>query len=306
MNLSKILNQVFRPLPQEKILVISDYAKQRIGNQFFSAFRKISDNVFFLITKPTGKHGAEPDDIVKHAFLHADVFLAVTEHSLTHTNARKKATDKGVRGATLPGFVPKMFPALGQDVNEIKTLGNKLKNLLEQANEIKVTNPSGTNLTFSPNREIHIDDGDYTKQGAFGNLPAGEVFFAPVDANGTIVIDLMKNGKTLFAPKNTKIEIQNNRAISICRRCLLSEYFETVKNADNLAEFGIGLNKKAKLIGYILQDEKVFGTVHFAFGSNFSFGGKIKSDIHIDGILLKPTVEIDGKTIMKNGRLILD
>ncbi len=306
MNLSRILKDIFQPTPGEKILIISDYAKQKLGNQFFNAFREISDNVFFLISKPSGKHGAEPDDIVKQALLNTDIFLAITEHSLTHTKARKKATDKGARGATLPGFVPKMFPSLGQSKEEIKVLGNKLKNLIEHANEIRVTTSSGTDITFSPNKEIHIDDGDYSEPGAFGNLPAGEIFFAPSKGEGKIVIDLMKNGKTLFAPKNTVIEIQNNRAVDISKKCLLAEYFRTVKNADNLAEFGIGLNKKAKVIGYILQDEKVFGTVHFAFGSNFSFGGKVKSEIHIDGILLKPTVEIDGKVVMKNGRLLLD
>jgi leucyl aminopeptidase (aminopeptidase T) len=67
------------------------------------------------------------------------------------------------------------------------------------------------------------------------------------------------------------------------------------------AEFGIGTNEKAKIIYNILQDEKVIGTCHIAFGTNINFHGRNKSKVHIDLMLLKPTIKIDGKIIMKNG-----
>jgi len=76
-------------------------------------------------------------------------------------------------------------------------------------------------------------------------------------------------------------------------------------NGRNLAELGIGTNDRAKITGNVLEDEKVMGTIHLAFGDNSTFGGKVKVDVHLDGLVLKPTVEVDGKEIMKNGRLML-
>ena len=73
------------------------------------------------------------------------------------------------------------------------------------------------------------------------------------------------------------------------------------RNARNVAELGVGTNKQATLTGNVLEDEKVFGTVHIAFGDNSSMGGKVSVESHLDGILLKPTLIIDGDTIIKDG-----
>jgi len=73
--------------------------------------------------------------------------------------------------------------------------------------------------------------------------------------------------------------------------------------AYNIAELGIGTNDKAKLVGSVLEDEKVMGTVHMALGDNMSMGGKISVRSHLDGIILKPTLVVDGVTLMKDGVL---
>ena len=78
---------------------------------------------------------------------------------------------------------------------------------------------------------------------------------------------------------------------------------EAGPKARNLAEFGIGTNPNARLIGNVLEDEKVLGTCHIALGDNSTFGGKVRAGIHVDGIFLRPTVELDGKIIMKKGKL---
>jgi len=79
---------------------------------------------------------------------------------------------------------------------------------------------------------------------------------------------------------------------------ILSKYG---KEARNIAEFGIGTNPKAKISGNILEDEKVFGTIHIALGNNYDFGGKVKAPIHLDGIIKEPTVLIDGEYLFGGG-----
>ena len=75
------------------------------------------------------------------------------------------------------------------------------------------------------------------------------------------------------------------------------------KPATNLAELGIGTNDKAVICGSVLEDEKVMGTVHMAIGDNKSMGGNVSVSSHLDGILTKPTLLVDGKIIMKDGEL---
>ena len=75
------------------------------------------------------------------------------------------------------------------------------------------------------------------------------------------------------------------------------------KKAYNIAELGIGTNDQAIITGAILEDEKVMGTVHIALGNNISMGGTCDVGIHLDGVILEPTVLIDGRMIMEKGKL---
>jgi leucyl aminopeptidase (aminopeptidase T) len=77
------------------------------------------------------------------------------------------------------------------------------------------------------------------------------------------------------------------------------------KKARNIAEFGIGTNDSARLSGILLEDEKVMGTVHLALGNNVTMGGSVNVPIHIDGVIKKPTVFIDGKLLMEDGKLLI-
>jgi leucyl aminopeptidase (aminopeptidase T) len=77
------------------------------------------------------------------------------------------------------------------------------------------------------------------------------------------------------------------------------------KEARNIAEFGIGTNDSAKLSGVLLEDEKVMGTIHIALGNNVSMGGNVNIPIHLDGVVKKPTVWMDDKLLMKDGKLLV-
>jgi leucyl aminopeptidase (aminopeptidase T) len=65
-----------------------------------------------------------------------------------------------------------------------------------------------------------------------------------------------------------------------------------------IAELGIGTNPNARVSGQIIEDEKALGTAHLAFGTSASFGGANLADVHIDGLLRQPTIELDGRVIL--------
>ena len=87
---------------------------------------------------------------------------------------------------------------------------------------------------------------------------------------------------------------------------VIERYFERDENNRNIAEFAIGTNPNARLIGIMAEDKKVAGTVHFAIGDSMSLGGVVQAEIHLDGLMLKPTVIVDNKQVLvENGKLMV-
>ena len=134
---------------------------------------------------------------------------------------------------------------------------------------------------------------------------------APVEgtSNGVFVVDGSMAGLGLIKNANIKIEVENGYATKITGGKMASKLKQQLdgvgKQARNIAEFGIGTNDSAKLSGILLEDEKVMGTIHIALGNNVSMGGSVNVPIHLDGIIKKPTVYLDGKMIMENGKLFI-
>jgi leucyl aminopeptidase (aminopeptidase T) len=142
--------------------------------------------------------------------------------------------------------------------------------------------------------------------GKWGNLPAGESYIAPVEgkAFGTLVIDGMMAGIGILK-EPILATVSGGRFVKISggeeAHRLEKILSEANENAGSIAELGVGTNRQAKLMGAILVDEKVFGTVHVAIGNNAFMGGTQHSKIHLDGVVLEPTLVIDGKTVIDRG-----
>ncbi len=210
----------------------------------------------------------------------------------------------------------------------IAKVAEKLKN----AEEINVKTALGTDITFGiKGRKPMTDDGDFRTPGKGGNLPCGEVFISPAlgTANGTMVFDgSITLERTLIIKELIKVAVREGfvteivggkeaRKLEAYIRKAEKKPFEMVKkgemakekaegyakNARNIGEFGIGLNPKAKIVGKVLEDEKVLGTVHFAIGSNYDQDALAL--IHSDGIVKNPTVTVDERTVMKKGKLLI-
>jgi leucyl aminopeptidase (aminopeptidase T) len=294
--------------PDEVVLVVTDSRKLRIAEALAYASAMTGAQTTVSIMKPAESHGEEPPKTVRAAMKAADVVFIPTSSSLSHTDARREASKMGTRIASMPGITEDMMSigGLTADYQKIAALTKKLVEMLEKTRMVEVTTPSGTNLTMIiEGRKSILDIGLYHKPGDWGNLPAGEACLAPIEdsAQGVLVIDHM--GEIVKSP--VRISVENGRAKDFvgADAFRLKGILEKADvNAFNIAELGIGTNDKARLTGNVLEDEKVLGTVHIALGDNTSFpGGRNKSKIHLDGILLNPTLKIDGKIIMENGTL---
>lgn len=294
--------------PDEDVLVVTDDRRREIAEAIRDVSLDEAGQTMLLNMEETGGHGRKPPQPVAAAMKEADVVFIPTTYSLSHTQARIEACDNGARVATLPGITEEIFTtSMLADYEGIKARSERLYELLSDAEQVHVTSPSGTDIRFDVYmKHWHTDTGLIHEPGDFGNLPAGELDGAPVEADGKIVIDSLQIAGEELAPPGTAVEVENNRAVSISEECRLAEAFRDVENAANLAELGIGTNPEATIIGQLLQDEKVMGTCHFAFGDNTSYGGKSASEIHWDAIIRDPTIRFDDETIMEEGDFVVD
>jgi aminopeptidase len=295
--------------PGEKVLIVTDDAKLTIGAALYEAARQMKAVAALLVTAPGTVDGAEPLPLVAQAMTEADVVICPTSVSLTHTQARINAVQKGARVATMPGITAAMFAAgaITADYTEVEELTHKVVALLTAGATAKIVK-DGHTLTMSLAQRTGVPStGVYKKPGAFGNLPSGEAYIAPVEgtANGAMIID----GSMVGIGKLTEpllVKIVNGKLAALQGRDAdkIAILLANGRNA-SLGELGIGTNQKARLSGVILEDEKVYGTVHIAFGTNTSFGGTVKADCHMDGIILKPDLYIDDRLIIKQGKFMI-
>ncbi|MFJ7371757.1 aminopeptidase [Lysinibacillus capsici] len=286
----------------ESLLILTDSHKQDIAKIFYEAGLSITANTMFMVMPLLEKSGQEPIHAVSELMANADVTLCITSHSLTHTLARKHACEKGGRVATMPGVTLEMLEqgALHADAQEIEATVEKYVLLLNTTKDIRIVK-DGHELTFSVDDRFGIRSTGVIRQpGEYGNIPSGESYIAPIEtsANGEILVDgSIANIGVLKEP--LLLKIKNGRleeAIGPDGPRLLALLGEG--NGRVIAEFGIGANKSAILCGNVLEDEKVYGTIHIAFGSNAPFGGANASDVHIDCVVKSPIVYFDGQQVI--------
>jgi len=310
--ISNILKVCMNLKKNESFIVVYDENKIRIANALLEKAKKLCKKAD-KIEIPVGKYnGQEPPNTVAKKIKGYDVAVLITTKSLSHTNARREASKKGVRIASMPGVTEAVLKrTMSADYIKIKKINAKIYRVLKKKSLLKVVTDKGTDVTMYANLSFN-ECGIYSEKGDFGNLPAGEVGFAPIEGktNGTIVVDKTMAGigklknDIRFEVKDGFAKKINGKSESSKLRKLLID--SKNKNAYNIAEFSFGTNYKARITGIALEDEKVYGTIHIALGDNTSYsGGTIKAPTHLDGVISKPTVFIDNKKIMNKGRLLL-
>jgi leucyl aminopeptidase (aminopeptidase T) len=305
-----IFQDCFKLNRNEKVLILADEPFSHLGWEFYNKATALTRSPYLMILPKISNNGYEPPKSIASVMGSSDVILLLTTRSLSHTQARRKANQNGARIASFPGITPEiLLRNMDGNYQAIVSRSRKLADILTIGRSAYLKTPAGTDLSFSISRmKGYADTGMLHEKGQFSNLPAGEACVAPVAASvqGTMIIDgSFPNIGKIKTPVRMNVKdgqiiriLGGEEAVKI--RSLLRPFG---KDARMIGEIGIGTNPKAKLTGCILEDEKVLGMVHIALGNNISFGGKNSVRCHYDSVLLKPTLEIDGKTIIDNGEL---
>ena len=299
--------------PGERVLVVTDEPLRTIGYALRAAAVELGNDVLLVEMLPRRTNGEEPPPEVAWLMTQVDLVLCPTSKSLTHTDSRRAASAKGVRIATLPGVTEEiMVRCMNADYHRIAARTARICELMATTSVIRVTAPAGTDITMPiSGRTPHASSGLFRDKGQWGNLPTGESYLAPLEgqSQGVVVVDGSMAGVGMVT-EPLRILVQDGYATEItggeAAEKLVALLAPHGQDGRNVAEFGIGTNDRAIITGVILEDEKVMGTIHVAFGDNKSMGGSVRVASHLDGLVRKPTVWFDDRMVMEDGQLLVD
>jgi len=297
--------------PDETLLIITDETRREIANSLHEAGKSLCKESFLMEMKARDINGQEPPSQIAELMKKVDVVVCPTEKSLTHTDARREAVKFGVRIGTMPGIgIDTMIRCLNADYDKIINLTSSIAEKLRKTSVVKVVTEKGTDISMPmEGRKILESTGVLRNKGESGNLPSGEVYLAPWEgkSNGKIIIDGSMAGIGML-DEPIIVEVKDGYAEKIYGGKQADKLNAMVeksgREARAVAEFGFGTNYKAQLCGEILEDEKVFGTIHIAFGNNVSMGGNVTVSSHLDGLVKEPDVYFDEVPVMKKGKLV--
>ena len=295
----------------EDVLVICNPVTQGLGERLRAEAQTAGAEGALGMMAERVSHAAEPPAPIAAAMVAAGVVMAPTVQSLSHTAARKAATEAGTRVATLPGVTEDMLARMmSADMEELRRKGRAIAELLTAGSEARITCSNGSDLRIGLEGRTGIPDaGELAHSGAFGNLPCERdssrrwresrrgawwsMARSPRWGCGDEPVELMIEGGHL-------------RSASGERGQRLMELLSAAgPDGTNVAELGIGTNEKAVLSGEVLEDEKLLGTAHVAFGASAAIGGTVQVPVHLDCVVLKPDLTVDGEPVVRDGALVV-
>lgn len=351
-----VVQDVVKVKKGERVLIIANPSTSEIAQDFYAASCDASA-ITTLMFQPakTSFDNANPE-VLAAISANPDVCFSISSIKLgkdPNAQANPYKTEDGteynhifdylldgkksMRAVWTPGVTVDMISRTASiDYELLQKRCLMMQKYFENAKSVHIVAPSGTDLTISvEGRKLLMDNGDFSKPGTGGNIPAGEVFISPVvgKTEGTIVYDgsmTFSDGDSILeTPITCKLEngfvtdikggTEARRLLKTIQEAEVRPFFLEKekklpqgqaaiykKMARNIGELGIGLNPAAQITGNMLEDEKAFNTCHFAIGQNFDNDAPCL--IHLDGVVKNPTITIiyaddTTKEILKDGIL---
>jgi leucyl aminopeptidase (aminopeptidase T) len=292
----------------EKLLLVTDRQKMKIAEALAYWAKQSGAEVTTYLMTETVRPITEPTAIFKEMIAMAEVTMYMLDARVQEKPFRGFMVANGAKAGRIcmmPGITVDMMERLVNiDFGTMDALTKKVIRIIGDCPEVRVKNALGTDITFSmKGRKWENDNGDISKQGKHGNLPAGECYSCPVEGtfNGRIVFSLIDDkvgrGEMIFK-KGVLVDWKGKG---------LAEIMKGIGKDPTgriIGEFGIGTNRGARICKNMLEAEKAFGTVHFAIGDSYGLG-KNKSKFHFDALVEKATLVARRKTIIQNGNFLI-
>ncbi len=301
--------------PGEKCVIVTEPSMMGIAESLAAAVYAAQAEATTVVIPPRSSDGQEPPAAAAAAMKASDVFFNCVYTSITHTSATRNAAAAGARGIMMTQFNEEMMISGGlhADFAAIAPQCQAVAKALEGAEKIHLTTPHGTDLTFSAKGRPGNALTCMIKPGTFTTVPTVEANVSPLEgtAEGVIVADasipyigigLLNEPIKVKVEKGMMVSIEGGKQAEMLKANWASKNDPLVYN---VAEMGVGLNPNCKFCGAMLEDEGVYGSVHIGTGTNITLGGNTKAACHYDLIMTGATIVADGRTILKDGQVVI-
>ena len=317
-----------------KVLVITDFAHDpRVWQVIMSTLSELGAEATLAIFDVRPADYYDPPQAVCEAMMKVDVNVLVASTGMLHAPASMAAQIAGIPVICMDGGMTlEMFQsgAVTESQREMAIRHHYVgTNIVgTDAKICRVTSKYGTDLTYSvegrvfppklpgddfvPYKVNYLSKSSNRKSSLYRFLyPNGELNMCPVEftANGKLVIELcMHQLGRIKQP--IELTIEKGRMTKIdggADAFTLRNYLQTYADENGYvcpAEASIGINSKAKIRGVQREDKNIMGSMHFGLGTNVDVGGSIKSNIHLDGVILEPTLYVDGDKRIEHGKFL--
>lgn len=297
----------------ERVVIITDLLRPiSLSNALQKACMEQGAETILIVIDSNLVDGQLPES-VDRAIRFSDVLLCVTTNTLAYTKAVYACKRNGCRVLSMTDVPEDTFSRGAIEVNyeAMAPVIAEVEKAFNQASQARISAPGGTEITLSiKNRRAFTCSGVMQTPGGLIGLPGIEVYIAPVEdqTNGILVADASGSGLGILEDP-IRISIKDGQACSIAGGTQAEALTNRLQETNNpnsyiVAEFAIGLNPCAELVGHIAIDEGIYGTGHFALGNNLGFEGKNDAPLHLDMVYWKPTIYLDNQLFMKDGCLV--
>jgi len=312
----QVVGQLLALKPGETVCILRDTEEDSrpFAAILSEAARQAGAEPVSLIIVPRTVGGQELPEPVAGAFLRSSAVINLAKWAIVHSRAVSAALGAGARTCNLRGFNDGMLesPGVTTDYEPIRRNALAVDALLEQTSEIRFTTADGCDVTMQLcGRKGRAQTGFADEPGRFSGLPDGESTVAPLEGTtqGWIVNPYIID-KIGRVDEPFRMEIKDGWIVKVeggkQARKLLELFDESDANARRFAsQFALGMNPDCRIIPDTREVSKRLGTLHVALGDNISLGGEVQCGLHIDIVILNPTVWLDGKMVLENGTLFI-
>lgn len=303
---------------EEVLIAIDPQTDMRMANALAAAALRCGAEYNITIMPIRGKEKATIfPKTLELAMEACDVFIGMTTASgaAIYNNRLKELVDnKTLRECSICLRNIDNFTRGGAlaDYEKIYADGKKMQEIWRGKKKAHITSPAGTDLYMDMNQmEPIIECGIAREPGDAMAWSDGEVSLGPVigSTHGTLVVD----GPICYYGCPTvpvELRIEDGHIVDvlggdpkICKE--IRRQIEEVKDSDNIAEIGLGLNPSCLFNGDFEEEKKARGTCHIAMGNGYYYGQPARSTVHIDMVIYNPTVVFDDTTTMvKDGKVV--
>jgi leucyl aminopeptidase (aminopeptidase T) len=303
----------------EKVFIVTDYDTFPEADLIAQHAIAIGANVTIGIMSQRDLDGQEPEGTIAAAMKQANVVLMPVRKSLAHTNASRIAREAGARILSLTASSMDLLasPAYMADFKKAAPLCEKFSDIFSKGDTLTITSKAGTNFSTSMrDRKGNAHKCLVDKPGQFSAAPNIEANFSPVEgtSNGVFVADAsipylgigaLDSPVTFVIKDGAVVEVKGGSGAKKIAKIWKEK---NDPNVYNIAQIAVGLNPEVpEAIGYLgcNYDEGAFGTMHIGIGTSTNLGGTVKATTHFDAVMSRPTLAVDGKTLIEDGVVLV-